>query len=105
MEVEVITIFLSRASVRVLAFVKGDDGALVNCTEAKITIKDPDGDTEVDDQAMTNIATGKYEYVYHKGVAAAAMAAGQWTYEGDIWDGTGASAINTPFNGEFTVEG
>lgn len=103
MEVDVITIFLSRASVRVIVFNRGDDGQLVNCTTAKLTIKDPDGVKKVDDQAMNNISTGIYDYVYHKGEGVDPLDAGVWTYEGDVWDGSGAGAINSPFEGEFTV--
>lgn len=47
------------------ATVKDTDRALTNpTTSITITVKDSDGTTKVDAQAMTNDSTGKYHYDY-----------------------------------------
>jgi uncharacterized protein YfaS (alpha-2-macroglobulin family) len=47
------------------ATVKTTARALVNpTTSITITVKDPDGTTKVDAQAMSNDSTGKYHYDY-----------------------------------------
>lgn len=169
MEVETIGIFQTRASVRTIIFVKGDDGELADPTEAQMAIKDPDsvvkaGYISVADSSsftaglvvegttsgakgmviskpdgttlelqritgvwqtgeaitdtgsgsstttsallgvlMTKLVKGIYHYIYHKGKTADPMATGVWVVDGDIWDGTGVLAINTPFHRTFTV--
>lgn len=55
------------------------DGTLTDpATSTKITIKDPDGNVVVDDQAMTNDGVGLYHYDY---TSAATVKAGTYT----IW--------------------
>jgi len=169
MEVETIGIFLTRASVRTIIFVKGDDGELADPTAVEMQIKDPDGvikagylsvadsstftaglvvegassgakgvviskpdgttlelhqitgvwqsgEVITDSGAgsstttsailhvpMAYLVKGIYHYIYHKGTTADPMDTGVWVVDGDIWDGAGAGAINTPFHRTFTV--
>lgn len=169
MEVETIGIFLTRAGVRTIIFIKGDDGELADPTAAKMQIKDPDsvikagylsvadstsftaglvvegaasgakglviskpdgttlelhqitgvwqsGEVITDTGSGTSTTTsallhvpmaklvkGIYHYIYHKGETADPMDTGVWVVDGDVWDGSGAGAIPTPFHRTFTV--
>jgi len=102
----VITKFKDRATVWILVEVYNAAGNLTNPTSVEISIIDPDGTTQVDAGSMTqyNSNTGIYEYLYHKGTTTAAMDTGIWRIEVDVIDGTGASAVISPFNSSFSVE-
>jgi hypothetical protein len=102
----VITSFPDNASVWILAFVYDVDGTLADPTAIKVSVIDPDGETQVEDASMTKYDsnTGIYEYTYHKGVDTDPMDEGEWRIEGEVIDGTGESAIISPFNGSFTVK-
>jgi len=91
MSITVITEFIKKASVRIVAYVYDEDGALVNPTHAstpiRITIYDPDGTvTATEDSAMDSTgATGIYDYYF----ATDADTASGW-YRGviEVMDGT-----------------
>ena len=97
--------FVDRATVWVLAHVYNADGDLVDPTSIKISIYDPDGTLKVDAASMTQYAatTGIYEYKYHMDATADAMAKGKWRILGDVIDGTGATAVISPFNSGWEV--
>lgn len=106
-----ITKFVDRATVWILVLVYDVTGALTDPTSIEISIYDPDGTKQLLDDpnyeaSMTQYSgeTGIYEYYYHKGVDTDAMAAGKWRIEGDVIDGSGATAVITPFNSSFEVE-
>lgn len=96
--------FIAKTTVRVIAYVYDDDGALVDpVTSIKVTITDPNGDVQVDEEAMTqqDSVTGVYEY-YHKTEAAATK--GQWTGEVEVIDGSGAGAKTSMGTFEFRIK-
>jgi len=67
MTIQVITEFIAKTTVRVIAYVYDDDGALVDPeTSIKVTIYDPAGDAEEEDEDMTqqDSTTGVYEYYF-----------------------------------------
>ena len=107
MGIDVVTEFLSSASVRIWAFVNRNEvnnNDAVDPTTITITIIDPDGTTQVDDAAMTKSATGIYYYDYHKGTASAAMATGRWRGTVKIVEGSGVTAIIIPVPFSFKVK-
>ena len=103
--IKVITSFPDRATVWILALIYNADGDLVDPTSIKISIYDPDGTLKVDAASMTQYAatTGIYEYKYHMDATADAMAKGKWRILGDVIDGTGATAVISPFHSGFEV--
>lgn len=105
--IEVVTEFLTTASVRVWAFVNRNepsDNTAVDPTAITITIIDPDGTTQVDEVAMTKSATGIYYYDYHKGTSSDAMDTGRWRGYVKIVEGTGVTAIIIPSPFAFKVK-
>lgn len=107
MAIEVITVFPDKATVRVIAFVYDETGALTDPTGSiKCTIYDPDGTKQADAQAMTKItdvdspAKDAYEYYYHKGTGLDPMDKGEWRGEIEVIDGAGDDAITSM--GKFT---
>jgi len=88
-------VFPDKATVWVLALIYDEDNALADPTAVKVSITDPDGETQVDEASMTQYetTTGIYEYYYHKGVASTAMAAGEWRGEVSTIDGSGETAV------------
>ena len=99
------TSFVDRATVWILALIYDEDGTLVDPTSVKISIYDPDGTLIVDAASMTQYAatTGIYEYKYHMDASADAMTKGKWRILGDVIDGTGATAVISPFNSGWEV--
>ena len=103
MSIKVITDFLDSATVRIITYIKDDDGVLADPTSVTIDIYDPDGTLEVDAAAMSKSATGIYEYYYHKDDTADPMEAGRWRGIVKAIDGAGASAIISPADFGFRV--
>lgn len=88
--IEVITEFIAKATVRVIAYVYDDDGNLVDpTTSIKVSIWDPDDVNQVDGAAMTKSATGVYEYYYK---TTSSTTKGWWRGEVEVIDGTGEGA-------------
>lgn len=102
--IKVITRFLEGDTVWVLAFVRDENKAYVDPTTIKVSIYDPDGEVEVDAEAMTQYEseTGMYEYYYHKGESAEAMDEGVWRGIVTVIDGSGddAKVTTAPFSFE-----
>ena len=92
--VEVI-VFPDKATVWILALIYDEDNALVDPTAIKVTVTDPDGTTQADEETMTQYesTTGIYEYFYHQGEGEDPMDEGQWKGEVVVTDGTGATAV------------
>ena len=103
MAIKVVTTFVDKATVRIIAYFYDDASALTNVTSAKIDLYNPSGTQILTLATMTNSAIGTYYYFYNQG-AIAAMAAGVW--RGTCWayDGTGAGEIRSPGSFSFTVE-
>jgi len=89
MPIEVITEFIAKTTVRVLAYVYDDAGNLVDPTSIKVTITDPDGTKKVDGVAMTKGDTGIYSYYYK---TTTSTTKDWWTGEVEVIDGTGEAA-------------
>lgn len=111
--VVVITEFIDKATVWFLAFIYNPTtGELDDPTAVKITIIDPDGnyakvgETDINGVAMTQYEseTGIYEYYYHKGTTAVAMAQGEWRGRVDAIDGELTSAVFSPQSFSFRVK-
>ena len=97
MAIEVISKFIAGATVKVTAYIKDEDGDLVDPTSVKIIITDPDG-TEIipsegngdDDMTQYEIdevpQTGIYEYFYN---TTTASTKGWWRGEVVVVDGDG----------------
>lgn len=104
MSIEVVTEFLSSATVRVIAYVYDSNGNLVDPTAVTINIYDPDGTLQAGmPAAMAKVAIGVYDYYYHKGVGEAAMDTGRWRGEVIVADGTGASTVYSTGSFSFKV--
>ena len=104
MAINVVTKFLSNWTVKIWAYIYDDDGALVDPTSVKVSVVDPDGETQVDEVAMTPSATGIYYYYYHKGAGEDAMDAGHWRGEILVADGTGEDTVYSGQSFGFEVE-
>lgn len=111
--IKVITEFVSRATVRIIVYVKDDADKLTKPTAVEITIYEPSYDPEGEDPPVVNgvdivdsgkIEDGIYEYYYHKGEESEPMEAGQWRGEVLVLDGTGTGAIITPGSFSFRVK-
>ncbi len=86
MAIKVITEFIRKGTVRIIAYVYDDDGDLVDATGLDVSIKDPSGTLVIDEVAMTDkIATGAYEYYY---TTTTAVVVGNYRYEIDVLDGS-----------------
>jgi len=103
MAIEVITEFIDKDTVRIIGYVKDDDGALVDPTACKVSVIDPDGATQIDEVAMSQTATGTYEYYYHTGETTDPMDKGEWRGYVLTVDGSGATAKISTGNYAFTV--
>ena len=76
------------ASVRITAAITNTAGTAASPTVSTVVrIMDPHGTRQADDKAMTELATGSFEYVYD---TAAAADLGEWTYEVIATDGAGS---------------
>lgn len=89
MGIETIIQFIAKTTIRVIAFVYNDAGALVSpTTSIKVTITDPDGTVKVNAVAMTLIAAGEYvggyDYYYKTDTT---LVKGWWPGEVVIIDG------------------
>ena len=83
MAIQVVTEFIAKTTVRVIAYVYNDAGALVDPeTSIKVTIYDPTGEAEEEDEDMTmqDSTTGVYEYYF---TTDADTTEGWWT--GEVW--------------------
>lgn len=90
MAIEVVAEFLRNATIRVIAYVKDDDGDLVDPTQCLIELWDADGTKLRDNIAMaTNPAVGVYEHYEYTDTDSPE---GHW--RGVVWsiDGSGATA-------------
>lgn len=107
MAIKVIVEFPDKATVRVIAYVKDDDDALVEPTSVKVTIYDPSDEKQVDGVEIVvdgRVEDGIYEYYYHKGSGEDPMDEGQWYGEILVADGTGADTIYSPRSFGFAVK-
>jgi len=99
---EVIAKYLAGGTIWVRAYVYNQKtDALEDPTSITLTLEDADGETKVDDLAMTKDGenTGVYDYFYN---TASDSAEGWWN--GEVWstDGTGETAKKSW--AEFSVE-
>lgn len=101
MSVEVITEFLQKGTIRVIAYVRDDDGDLVNPTSCLIELWDAEGTKLQDSTAMSPTVTGTYE---HYEYTFCASPVGHW--RGVVWavDGTGATAKYSEASFGFRVK-
>lgn len=95
--INVITEFVNKTTVRIIAYIYNDAGALTDPISAKVTIYDPDGEKQLLDPpdnydiAMTkntdedSPAYGAYEYYYETD---ADTDKGWWRGEVEVIDGT-----------------
>jgi uncharacterized protein YfaS (alpha-2-macroglobulin family) len=91
MGIKVQSEFIAESTVRIRAYIYDDDDALVDPTAITVTIDDPSGTTEVDDQEMTALedTDGIYDYYYNTD---ADSAKGFWNGRVKVVDGTGDTA-------------
>ena len=81
MVIKIVTEFLQGTTVRVRAYIEDDDEELVDpTTSVKVDIWDSDGTKQVDNQDMTKVSTGIYEYYYNTSTSSAT---GNW--RGVVW--------------------
>ena len=66
----------------------------------KVTLIDPDGDTQVDNQSMSEDETGDFVYYY---TTDSDSVAGEWRYYCTSQNGTGASAKYLVKGGSFKL--
>ena len=92
--------FIAAATVGVRTWVYDDDDTLSTPTSITITIKDPDGTAQVSASAMTENATGIYDYFYN---TTTSTAKGSWTGFVTVTDGTGDTAKTSLDDFEFTI--
>jgi len=104
MSIKVVIKFDSADTVRIIAYIYDDDGALVDPTAITCTVIDPDGTTQADAQAMSGGDTGVYTYYYHRGTGEDAMAKGKWRGKVVTADGTGEDTVYSTGYFSFTVE-
>ena len=103
MAVTVITRFIAKTTVLVIAYVHDKAGTLADpTTSIKVTIQDSDGDTQVDAEDMDKDGevTGTYEYY---GSTETSSAKGQWLGEVTVVDGEGDGAKTSTCNFSFEV--
>ena len=67
----------------------------------KVTLTDPDGTVQVDDQAMTEDETGDFVYYY---LTDGDSVKGWWNYSCTSQDGTGGSAKYLKRSGSFELK-
>jgi len=92
-------VFQRGETIGLWAYIKDWEGVYTTPDNGvKITITDPAGTTQVDAQAMTISAAGKFVYHY---LSQATDVAGWWRYECKSQDGTGDEAKYTITNGSF----
>lgn len=89
MSIKVITEFLNETTVRIVAYVRDEDDALVDPTSCLIDLYDPDGTAEEEKTAMSKSDTGIYEFFFYTDTD---TVTGNW--RGVCWsvDGSGATA-------------
>lgn len=95
MAIKVVTEFVRKATVRVIAYVYDDDEDLVAATAVYISIVDPDGTIVVDKTEMTPTSTGVYEYYYE---TTTSVVEGDYQIECDITDGSYHTYVHGHFN-------
>ena len=95
MAIKVMTEYVRKATVRILAYVYDDDEALVAATSVAISIVDPDGTVVVDEAAMTATATGVYEYYY---TTTTSVDEGNYQIECDILDTSYHTFVHSHFS-------
>jgi hypothetical protein len=101
-DLDVITKYIARATIRTVVFVRNDDKALVDPTSIFITWVDADGTKVVDQENIISsgkLSTGIYEHYYRTAISSPK---GYWQGLGEIIDGSGVTAVNTPVS--FSVE-
>ena len=101
MGIPIVDVFIAKSTVMVWAYVYDDDDALIDPTSMTITIRDPDGDVAVEDQAMTKKAVGQYYYQYRTSTL---TTRGQYAGEILATDGSGETAIVTPIAFSFRIK-
>jgi len=104
MAINVVISFTDRATVVVTTYVYNEKDILVDPSEVRLTLIDPNGEKQVDAQPMDRDDTGIYVYYYHKGETTEPMLKGQWLGKVDVIDGSGAYAIITPADFSFMVK-
>jgi hypothetical protein len=102
MDIETITRYIARATVRTVVFVRDDDRALVDPTSIFITWTDPNDLKVVDQENIISsgrLSQGIYEHYYRTTINSPK---GYWRGLAEIIDGSGPTAVNTPMS--FSVE-
>lgn len=104
MAVTVVSEFIAKETVRTRVHIYDDDDALVEPTSVLITLTDPDGDVEVDEEEI--VVTGKqedgvYDHFYNTTVDSVE---GWWLGEAVITDGSGDGAKTTACPFSFKVK-
>lgn len=92
MDIQTITEFTAKASIRTIVFIYNDDDALVEPTSVLITWVDADGTTKVDQEEIVvtgKIVDGNYQHFYN---TSADSAKGYWQGTVEVIDGTGDTA-------------
>ena len=93
MAIKVVTEYLQGTTVRIIAYIKDDDDALVDpASTPTIDIWDSAGAQQVTAAAMTPTATGVYEYYMN---TSSSSAEGNW--RGVVWAVDGAYTSNGSF--------
>lgn len=97
MGLDVITEFLTKATVRIRAYIYNDNDELVDPTPpVTIDIYDAEGEQVVTGDTMTKAGTGIYEY-YHKTTVDSPT--GWW--RGVVWTVDGSGALAKTSEGSF----
>lgn len=99
--IEVVSTFINKATVRTIAYVKDDDGNLVDPTGVYLTVIDPTGATVLSGALMATASTGTYEYYLNTGGTAET---GWFSGKVDAVDGAGASAKHSIAGVSFNVK-
>ena len=92
MDVKTQVEFIAGASIRVIVIVKDDDKALVDPTSVLVTLTDPDGTDQVDQNEIVvdgKISTGLFEQYYN---TSGSSVTGWWQGKIEVVDGSGDTA-------------
>ena len=104
MALKVTTNFTNKDTVKVTVYIYNDSDALVDPTgSVKISIYDPDEVASIEDEDMSKVTTGTYEYYFHKGAPATPLDSGKWRGVIAVTDGTGDDAVISEQGFSFKV--
>jgi hypothetical protein len=102
MDLDVITKYIARATIRTVVTVRDDNRALVDPTSIFVTWVDFNGLTVVDQENIISsgrISQGIYEHYYRTTISSPK---GYWRGLVEVIDGSGVTAVNSPAS--FSVE-